>query len=259
MKMTRSIYIVLLVCLVFLIGCKSANRISSEGNLNSKMSSQQIIKKHKKQEVSFKTLQSKVKVEYIQGDQSQSHTINLRMEKDKVIWISATLGIVRAKITPEKVSYYNKLDNTYFDGDFSLISDFLGTELDFKNVQSLLLGETLFDLDKAIYDADVHEESYVLFPKDQSTLYEIFFLLNPSHFKLDSQQLAQPLEQRMLQIDYSNYQQVEKEILPESIRVIALEANTETIVNMEFRSVSLNNELRFPFRIPSGFDEIEIK
>ena len=157
------------------------------------------------------------------------------------------------------MSYYNKLDNTYFDGDFSLISDFLGTKLDFENVQSLLLGETLFDLDKAIYDSDVHEESYVLFPKDQSTLYEIFFLLNPSHFKLDSQQLAQPLEQRMLQIDYSNYQKVEKEILPETIRVIALEADTETIVNMEFRSVSLNNDLRFPFRIPSGFEEIEIK
>ena len=257
--MTRSLYILLFLCLTVLIGCKSTNRVTSEGNLNSRMSSQQIIKKHQKQEVNFKTMQSKVKVEYIQGDQSQSHTINLRMEKDKVIWISATLGIVRAKITPEKVSYYNKLDNTYFDGDFRLISDFLGTELDFENVQSILLGETLFDLDKEIYDADIHEESYVLFPKDQSALYEIFFLLNPGHFKLDSQQLAQPLEQRMLQVDYSNYQKVEKQILPETIRVIALEADTETIVNMEFRSVSLNNELRFPFRIPSGFEEIEIR
>ena len=36
----------------------------------------------------FKTLQSRVKEEYTQGDYSQSHTINLRMEKDKTIWIS---------------------------------------------------------------------------------------------------------------------------------------------------------------------------
>ncbi|MBT8303257.1 MAG: DUF4292 domain-containing protein, partial [Bacteroidia bacterium] len=33
----------------------------------------------------------------------------------------------------------------------------------------------------------------------------------------------------------------------------------ETIIDMEYRSVSLNEELRFPFRIPSGYDEIIIK
>lgn len=257
--MIKILKILILVFGFVLYGCKSANRVSNNGNLSNTLTSQQLIKKHQNKEVQFKTLQSKVKVEYIQGERSQSHTINLRIEKDNVIWMSSTLSIVRVKITPKKVSYYNKLDNTYFDGDFALISDFLGTDLNFDNVQNLLFGEALFNLDNQSYDADVHEGSYVLFPKDQSTLYEIFFLLNPSHYKMDSQQLSQPLEQRMLQIDYKNYQEVEKQILPENIKVIALEANEETIVNMEFRSVSLNNELRFPFRIPSGFDEIRIK
>ena len=257
--MIRRFQIALLAGLLLLGGCKSAKRISGSAELDSKISSTRLIKAHKKTEVNFKTLQSKVRVEYIQGDQSQTHTVNLRMEKDKVIWLSATLGIVRVKITPEKVSYYNKLDNTYFDGDFTLISDFLGTELNFDNVQNLLLGEALFNLDSRTYDSDVHENSYVLFPSDQNSLYEIFFLLNPSHFKMDSQQLSQPHEGRMLQIDYKNYQKVNRQILPEQIRVIALQEQEETIVNMEFRSVSLNNELRFPFRIPSGFEEIEIR
>lgn len=257
--MIKILKIIILVFGFILFGCKSAKRVSSRGNLSNAFSSQQLIKKHQDKEVRFKTLQSKVKVEYIQGDRSQSHTINLRIEMNNVIWMSSALSIVRIKITPKKVRYYNKLDNTYFDGDFALISDFLGTELNFENVQNILFGEALFNLDDQSYDADVHEESYVLFPKDQNTLYEIFFLLNPSHFKMDSQQLSQPLEHRMLQIDYKNYQEVEKQILPENIQVIALEANEETVVNMEFRSVSLNNELRFPFRIPSGFDEIQVK
>ncbi|NND53273.1 MAG: DUF4292 domain-containing protein [Flavobacteriaceae bacterium] len=257
--MIRSIKIaVLFSCLLF-VGCKSAKRISSTGDLDSKLSSKELIKKHQKQDVKFRTMQSKVKVEYYQGNRSESYTINLRMEKDKIIWMSATLGIVRAKITPEKVSFYNKLDNTYFDGDFRLISDFLGTDLNFDNVQRILLGEAIFDLNNNMYNAEIHEESYVLFPEDQNALYEIFFLLNPSHFKMDSQQLAQPLERRMLQIDYKNYQEVQRQIVPENIKVIALEDDDETIVNMEFKSVSLNNELRFPFRIPSGFEEIEIK
>ena len=253
----RHIALILLVGMAML-SCKSSKLVSGKGDLKENMSSDQIIKAHKKQAFKFKTMQSKVKVEYIQGDKSQSHSINLRMEKDKIIWLSATLGVVRAKITPEKVSYYNKLDNTYFDGDFALISDFLGTDLNFENVQNLLLGEALFNLDNQRFDSDIHESSYVLYPSDQDALYEIFLLLNPGHFKMDSQQLAQPLEQRMLQIDYTNYQEINRQILPENIRVIALEQDEETIVNMEFRSVSLNSELRFPFRIPSGFEEIQI-
>ena len=251
--------ILFVILILFFVSCKSTKNISSSGELNSNLSSEQIIRAHSKQDAKFKTLQSRVKVEYIQGNKSQMHTINLRIEKDKTIWLSATLGVVRAKLTPQKVSFYNKLDNTYFEGDFSLISDLLGTELDFQNVQNLLLGEAIFDLNNQTYNIDIHEASYVLSPKTQNTLYEIFFLLNPSHFKMDSQQLAQSLKRRMLEIDYKNYQEVEKQILPQHIKIIALEEDEETIINMEFKSISLNNDLRFPFRIPSGFDEIVIK
>ncbi|MBT8260413.1 MAG: DUF4292 domain-containing protein, partial [Bacteroidia bacterium] len=58
---------------------------------------------------------------------------------------------------------------------------------------------------------------------------------------------------------YNNYQEVDNKILPQKIRVIAVEDTEETIINMELKSVSLNNDLRFPFRIPSGFKEIEVE
>ena len=257
--MIRVLNIFVLLLLILFTACKSAKSVTSSGTLDSKVSTKELIKSHKKQDFKFKTLQSKVKVEYTQGNKSQSHTVNLRMEKDKTIWISASFAVVRAKITPERVSFYNKLDNTYFDGDFSLISELLGTELDFENVQNLLLGQALFGLNKRDFEADVYEKSYLLKPQDQNTLFEIFYLLNPSHFLMDSQQLAQPLERRMLQIDYKNYQEVEDKILPQNIRVIAVEDTEETIINMELKSISLNNDLRFPFRIPSGFKEIEIE
>lgn len=249
----------LLILLILIVGCNSSKAIIASGELNDKLTTKQIIKEHYKREANFKTLQARVKVDYQQGDDSQGHSINLRMEKDKTIWLSATLGIVRAKITPEKVSFYNKLDNTFFDGDYALISDVLGTELDFDKVQNLLLGKALLDLSADNYESNVYEKSYLLNPEEQSTILEIFFLLNPAHFKMDSQQLAQPNERRMLQIDYENYQEVEKEILPQNIKIIALENNAETIIKMEFKSISINQEVRFPFRIPSGFEEIVIK
>jgi len=249
----------ILILILFLAGCKSAKIIISSGEPNTRLSSKLIIKEHLKQKANFKTLQARVKVEYIQGNKSQMHTISLRIEKDNTIWINSFLNVIRIKITPEKVGYYNKLDNTFFEGDFSLISDLLGIEIDFNKAQNLLFGEALFDLQSELYDANIHESSYLLHPKEQSTLLEIFFLLNPKHFKMDSQQLAQPLKRRMLQIDYENYQEVKNQVLPLHIKIIALENNEETIINMEFKSVYLNRDLRFPFRIPSGFQEIVIK
>ncbi len=257
--MRRVIQILVLALLFFVVGCKTTKNVASTGEVNKKLSSKQIIKEHAKNETDFKTLQSRVKVEYIQGEMEQSHSINLRMEKDKTIWLSATLGIVRAKITPEKVSFYNKLDNTYFDGDFSLISDLLGTDVDYEKIQNLLLGEALFDLESGNYKSNVHEKSYLLQPKRQSALMEIFLLLNPSHFKMGSQQIAQEFSNRFLQVDYKGYQEVDKQIIPEKVSVVALEGDYETVINMEFKSVSLDEDLRFPFRIPSGFEEIVIK
>jgi len=256
-KVTSRILVILILFIAF--GCKSSKRMASSGTLNSQVTSKQLIKEHNKIEANFKTLQARVKVEYIQGNKSQTHTLSLRMEKDKTIWLSATIGIVRVKITPSKVSFYNKLDNTYFDGDFSLISDLLGTTLDFEKIQNILLGNAIYNLKEDKYDAGIHEGSYLLSPQNQNELFEIFYLLNPTHFKMDSQELAQSLEHRMLKIDYKNYQEIEKQIIPQSVKVIAVEKNDEISINMEFKSVALNTDLRFPFRIPNGFDEIIIK
>ena len=258
MNALKSKYYILIVGLVFLLsGCKSTKTISS-GEADFSLNSRQVIKAHQKKTPDFITLQSRLKIDYKNGEDQQSHTVTLRMEKDKTIWLSATLNLVRAIITPERVSFYNKLDNTYFDGDFRYLSNLLGTELDFSKIQSILLGESVYQLNNTDYALSRHENSYLLQPKAQQQLFEIFFLINPSHFKLDSQQVAQPQEMRMMEVDYLAYQDIEKQIFPERLKVIALEQSSETIINLEFKGISLNEQLRFPYKIPSGFKEIEL-
>src|SRR5210317_1578781 len=131
---------------VLFLGCKTTKIVESNKTLDPKMSVKQIVKKLNKSQSEFNTLQGRLKVEYTQGDRSEVHTLTLRMEHDKTIWINAFLNFVRIKITPERVRFYNKLDNTYFDGDYALISNFLGTELQFENLQNVLLGEAIFDI-----------------------------------------------------------------------------------------------------------------
>ncbi len=246
----------LLVIISLAISCKSAKAIAADGKVSSDITAKQLIRENAKQEAKFKTLQARVKIDYTQDLQEQGYTVNLRMEKDKVIWISATLGLARAMITPNEVSFYDKINDQYFKGDYTLLSNLLGVELNFDKVQSLLLGESLFNLKDGKYIVDTSDESYILQPKEQSAILELFLLLNPSHFKMDSQQLMQPLKKRFLQVDYLAYQNVNDETLPKDIKIIAVENNEEVIIAMEYKSVSLNQDVRFPFKIPSGFKEI---
>lgn len=257
--MKRYHYFILLFISFLLINCKSTKTISS-GEANFDLSTKQVVRENAKQTPEFKTLASRVKIDIIDGDKEKGYTVNLRMQKDKHILLSSTpISVVKALITPNKISYYNKLDGTYFDGDYSYLSDLLGTELDFNKVQNLLLGEALYSLKDGTYKSSVHENNYLLEPKRQVDLLEIFYLLSPSHFKIKSQQFSQAKEHRHLQIDYLKHQEVNKQILPELLKVIAVEGTSEIIINLEFKNVDLNEDLNFAFKIPSGYEEIELK
>lgn len=247
---------IVIASVLTILGCKSTQSVTANGNSDLTLSTKEVIKAYTKQSPNFKTLQCKIKVVYTQDNKSQSHTVTMRMEKDKVIWLNSALNLIRAKITPEKVSFYNKLDNTYFDGDFAYLSDLLGTELDFNKAQNLLLGDALFELDKATHNMSIHNDAYLFQPKNQLRIFELFYIINPAHFKLDSQQLSQANEARFLEIDYLSYQEIDKQSLPENLKIFVLEGDEETTIEMGFKSISLNNELRYPFKIPSGFDEI---
>ena len=256
--MKRFSILVFIFFIVVVFGCRSNKSLASKGEVDAKMTAKELIRQNKNSIARFKTLQAKVKVDYTQDNKTQGYTVNLRMEKDKVIWINSVLGLARVMITPNQVSFYDKINNQYFDGDYRLISDLLGVELDFKKVENLLLGEAIFNLKDDTYKISSQENSYVLQPKEQKTVLELFFLLNPGHFKMDSQQFYQPLKRRILEVDYKSYQKVNKQIFPENLKIIAVEDTDEVTIEMEYRSVSLNEDLRFPFKIPSGFKEIKI-
>ena len=257
-KNNFTVVMILALTLIFM-GCKSAKSVIASGKASNKLSAKQVIKEHQKNDASFKTMQARVRIDLIQGEKEQGYTFGFRMEKDDVIWLNAPLGLARMMITPKKVRFYNKSDNTYFDGDYKLLSDFVGVDLDFNKVQNILLGQAIYNLKDEPHKVDVNENSYALQPKDQKAILELFYLINPSHFKMDSLQLFQQLKQRMLQVDYSSYQDVKNQVLPKNIRIIAQDGGEEVAITMEFKSVSLNGDLRFPFKIPKGYEEIIIK
>ena len=184
-----------------------------------------------------------------------------QMEKDKAIWMSASIlgfPVAKAYITPSSVSYYEKVTQTYFDGDFSLLSDLLGTPLDFQKLQNLLIGQAIYDLRAEEYDF-VQSPRGFQFVKDDAMIMKKMFLLNPVSFKAEAQQLVQDRDNRGLTVTYQDYQNVDGLIFPENIRIIANEGSSNTNIDLTYRSLSFNEEVSFPFDIPSGYEEISLK
>ncbi|MDX1327841.1 MAG: DUF4292 domain-containing protein [Arenibacter sp.] len=249
---------VVLVMLSLLASCKSTS-VVTDGTVDENVSAKSVIRNHYYNNLSFKTLSGRMKIEYQDGATSNSVNVSLRMEKDKAIWISAPLGIVKAYITPNRVSFYNKLDNEYFDGDFSYLSQLLGTDLDFNKVQSLLLGEALFDLRDQKYTVDIANNNYQLKPKKSGDLFKTLFQIEPQNYRMATQQLSQPWNKRLLEIQYKNYQKVSHWILPNKIEILALDGDNSNNIRLEFRNMEFNRALNFPYSIPNGFKEIALK
>jgi hypothetical protein len=208
------------------------------------------------------TLDARLNAKYNDKNTSVSIVVKLRLEKDKTIWMSATkMGIpfAKLKITPNSVSYYEKLDKTYFDGDFSLLSKWLGTELDYEKVQNILLGQAILNLRKGKYDSKITNNTYELIPKKNEELFAILFFLNPENFKLEKQEISNPKKEQTLLVSYPNYANIDGEQIPKNIDITAIDTKNTTTINIEYKSVEFNKELTYPFSIPSGYKEINLK
>ncbi len=250
----------LLVLSVLFSSCKTKKATTNTTIMS--MSTKKIIKNHDSNSFDKKTIKARVKAKYQDKKTTQSLSIKLRIEKDKAIWMSGSyLGFPVAKvlITPDRVLFYEKLKKTYFDGDFSLLSNFLGTEVDFEKLQNLLIGQTILNLKDKRYTSEVEGMSYLIEPKKQEELYDILFWLNPSTFKVDKQEVRQSIEQKKLSVSYTEYQKISKEVFPKKINLIAIDKTKRTLLDLEYRSVEFNEKVSFPFEIPSGYKEIMLK
>lgn len=239
---------------ILFASCKSTKSIAA-GELDNSLSAKKIIQNHYQNELDFETLSGKVKIDYSDGESSQGFSVSLRMKKDEVIWISAPLGMVKAHITPEKVSFYNRLQNEYFDGDYAYLSNILGTEVDFQIVQNLLIGNAVLDLRDDKYAMSIADGKYNLKPRKQQELYKILFFLEPTNFKISQQQISQPSENRFLKMEYS-YAEVTNKVVPNTVDIEAISDDSTNTIELEYKGFEFDRKLNFPYKIPKGFKEI---
>ncbi len=252
----KALYFTLFI--LVLTSCGGAKKITNIEEASAK----QVIASHKAALPDFKTLAGRMQLVYETDEKLQSITVSLRMEKDKNIWIKASiLGITIAKvlITPTRVSYYETIGKTYFEGDFALLGEWLGTPINFQQTQNLLLGQSIFTLNPSEYKIEIFQNKFKLLPKQQPQNFIHSLFLNPDNFKIATETLSQPNDERLLSIRYGDYQKLDGQFYPQTIMINTSEKGEATKIEINYRKIDLNVDVSFPFDIPQGYEEIQLK
>jgi len=251
---------VLIVMMVF-TSCKSKKGIVGSTPIAiKKMSARKVSKKHLATSFDKKTIDARLKVAYKSDKDKYNFNVKLRIDKDKVIWINvvykSVILVARAKITPNSVRYYEKINKTYFNGGFDVLEEMLGAEVNFKQLQNMLLGEAIFDLKAQKYSSVVDNEAHLLAPVQQQALFDILFWINPVHFKLDMQTLKSNQKNQELKVGYKHYSNFNGVIFPKRIEIRAKENGRFTNIDIDYKSVVFNKKISIPFKVPRGYKQV---
>lgn len=247
--------------LVFLVSCKSKSVAVEANKPTTRMSANKIIENYNNNKLEFSTLYIKSNVAYADDKRSQNVTAEIKIKKDQQILVSVRfLGITMAKasITPTSVSYYEKMGGTYFDGDFTTLSQWLGTDLDYNKIQNMLLGRTIDDLEKGKYAESFVDQIYRLDDASASSIKKSFYF-DANTFLVNKQEITQSAEGRMIQVAYSDNAVYKEASLPSKVLINTIQKKGKTQINLEYNTITFNEELSFPYSVPNGYKRIIIK
>lgn len=258
--MKRSLILIFILSFAA-VSCGSKKGVTDKAVLKN-ATSNKVIKHYHRTEPHFETINAGLRGSFDDGYGAESISVSLRMQKDEVIWISAKFAglipMAKLLVTPDRVQFYEKVNRQYFDGDFSLLSKWLGTEIDFEKLQNLLLGKSIYDVEKGNYELTELDKGYLLVGSDDTDLSKSL-LIDKTTFRLLSQQMVSLKGNREIAVFYPTYTRRNYFFFPEKIDIIVHKKEDNTEINIDFRSFEINQPVKFPFDMPTGYKEIQIK
>jgi len=250
----------LFLLFIFIVSCKPKAIIAQE-EANKTLSSTRIIENHYNNKIDFSTLYIKAGARYQDENQAQNVQAEIKIKKNEKILISVRIlgyTVAKALITPTSVQYYEKIGSKFFEGDYSVLSQWLGTDLDYQKVQNMFIGKALDDLNKDNYTVSILDNIYKLGLVMKDSTSKAYFFENDK-FLIKRQEISQSQFDRAVQIVYPEYKKFEEMTLPTAIEIAARQKQAITNITIDYKNVSFNEELSFPYSVPEGYEKIYIE
>jgi hypothetical protein len=270
--MGQRIFFISLIAVILLSGCKTSRKIIREPL--KEQGPEYLVNELDSEELKYDWLSAKIAVNYNYDGKSNEFRGQLRVKKDSVIWlsISPALGIevVRLIITNDSVKLLNRLNKTFFVGDFALVNKFLETNVDFDILQSIIIGNDFQFYENTSFRASIDNGLYKLSTTGRRKMKRSMekldgeplvliqnIWLDPENFKISRVDIKEyQKENKKLEAHYDQFTPLGEQLFPcfvtfqvTSAKVLKIEVN--------YSKVTLNEPLTFPFSIPGNYTKLK--
>jgi hypothetical protein len=207
-------------------------------------------------EIDYKTFAGKARMHYEAGDQKQDFTANIRIQKDKIIWVSATAlgGIVqvaRIYITPDSFKLINYLDKTVTMMTLKQAAGLLPTPMDYGVLQNIIVGNVL-DQSNKITDATGYAGAWSLQAENAAYIQQVTY--NKADSTIRSEQFRDRREGGpQATIQYANYVPADNRLFSFSRAINMSNAGQKYFLDMNYISMDFDRTMDFPFSIPKNY------
>jgi outer membrane lipoprotein-sorting protein len=230
--------------------------------------------KLKESELKFDWFSAKFSLDLEIDKKKTSVTGQVRMKKDSIIWVtlSPALGIEMARllITADSVKFVNRINKTYFSGDYATVNKLLEANIDYDVFQTLLLGNDLTYYEdgkfRASYDSKEYHlvtagrqklKKYVKTTEDEERIYIQNIYLDPETFKITQMKIKEvKKENKKLDATYNDFKLISGQLFPHHI-LFNLLADKPIQVDLEYNRIQIDEPQEFPFKISDKYARIQ--
>ncbi|MFD0794577.1 DUF4292 domain-containing protein [Mucilaginibacter litoreus] len=254
--------VAVIICLFGLMACKSkklvvVNRpaVADSAAINKANTLRSKLAAIKSQQVTFNTFSGKAKAKLDINGKSNDVTLNIRINRDQKIWISITaiagIEVARAQITPDSLQVLNRLQSLYLNKPFSYIHSFTGKQVNFKTIQSLLVGNAIPELLNEDVDLTTEGNNTVINGNLQAV---VFKLLLGADLKVTQTSLSNTAARQALQVTNNVFIQADNRIIPSQIDISSTAGDKKIQANLRYTRAEFDQPLDYPFSIPKSYE-----
>lgn len=218
-------------------------------------------------EVDYEWISTRIKAEIGSEEDLQKATVFLVCKKDSLIYINISkFGIegARAVITKDSVKYMNRLEMTYYVGDYSIFYKMFGVHLNFDILQSLIIAIDFKNFDNSLNIAE--QDNIIEFSsayrkhRKENIFLSQRILFSKTLSKIVKNEIEDVQSMQKMIVQYVDFQEIDGQSFPLNWNILVPGANLKAVfTNESFRvNVPGPTSIRIPDRykpINSSIDE----
>lgn len=207
----------------------------------------------------FITFSGRAKANVGMNGEAKNVTLNVRMERDKAIWISVTavLGIEAARvlITPDSVRVMNRLTSEYIAKPYAYIYRYTNAGISFRMLQDILVGNISIGMLRTdqLQVATSEDDVQIIGVKDGLTFH---YGVNPEYrpFVLNLMELG---TEKKLEAHFDEYAVFDGYNFPQRFTLDIQGKGVKVSSDMLYNRVEFNKSIDLPFKVPERYRAIE--